>query len=287
MSNTTQIRSARLLEMHTKPRHSRINPLITPVFNAWVIPAAIGLVLLTSSCSPVADGGSGQVIITAFEVQYERHSTLDAGEYKRFVTINYPKVTAGSAAQAKKIEEALHFSQLDIDLDDELYESTWLDEVGFTVNSQVQGLLSVTLWMEGSGVSPSTLRKNVLVDTQTGRRLRPDSLFINLQELVKKIRAQQRHEIQQTLAELRPDPASDLDADTVKWVREQLAETGNFTEENLAHFTLDDKGITFDFDYGFPFAIRALEPSGMFFLSWQELAPYVNREDVLAKFIKP
>jgi len=263
-----------------------MNTTIRPYSAALMSTAAIGLLFISTSCSPVADGGSGQVIITAFEVQYERHPSLDEGEHKRIVTVTYPKVAAGSAAQSKRIEEALHFGQLGLDLDEELHESTWLEEAGFTVNSQMHGLLSVTLWAEGSGAYPSTLRKNVLVDTRTGRRLRPDSLFINLQELVKKIRAQQRHEIQQTLAELRPDPASELDADTVDAIQERIAEAGSFTEENLADFKLEDLGISFHFDYGFPHAIQALQPDGMFFLSWQELAPYVNREDVLAKFIK-
>jgi len=58
-----------------------------------------------------------------------------------------------------------------------------------------------------------------------------------------------------------------------------------FGVENLDTFRLDDKGVTFVYDFEFPHVSEALEPAGEYFLSYEELRPYINPEGPLARLI--
>ena len=54
------------------------------------------------------------------------------------------------------------------------------------------------------------------------------------------------------------------------------AKQSRFGADDLNRFRLDEKGVTFVYDFGFPHVSEALEPSGEYFLSWEELRPYVE-----------
>ena len=63
-------------------------------------------------------------------------------------------------------------------------------------------------------------------------------------------------------------------------VRDQLGEL-KFDVNNLDEFSVNDQGVTFLYDAGFPHAIRALQPDGENFFSYAELRPYIKRNGPL------
>ena len=134
--------------------------------------------------------------------------------------------------------------------------------------------------VEGSGAYPSNYNKTVVVDTKTGNRITPQNAFTNLPKLTAKIKAAQKTEAAKAIKEIKADPEN-KDFDSF-----DLFENAGYKAENLSEFAVDDKGVTFIFDYGFPHVVLALQPDGRYFFSWAEIKPFIKRDGLLAKFIR-
>ena len=52
------------------------------------------------------------------------------------------------------------------------------------------------------------------------------------------------------------------------------------TTENVA------EGVAFDYDYGFPHVIKALEPDGELRFSWDEIKRFIKPGSLLAKHVR-
>ncbi|HBJ86167.1 MAG TPA: hypothetical protein DDZ88_20335, partial [Verrucomicrobiales bacterium] len=206
----------------------------------------------------------------------------ELSEDKRRFVVTYPQVTAPTPGQARRIEEALNFSQLEINLDEEIHQSSWLDEMGFEVDYLQHGLLSATLWAAGSGAYPSGHRKRMVVELASGRRLKAGHVFADLPGLAAKLQAMRESEIREALSEIAENPEG-LDALEVESIREQLRDAEPFSEETLNDYELSQHGIIFHLGYGFPHAIQSQEPGGLFTLTWQELRAHLQKEGPLAR----
>jgi hypothetical protein len=68
-----------------------------------------------------------------------------------------------------------------------------------------------------------------------------------------------------------------IDADEKKSVPE-LYEGLKIEVKNLDDFSIDDKGITFLYDAGFPHVVQAYQPVGQYKFSYAELSKYLQRE---------
>jgi hypothetical protein len=120
--------------------------------------------------------------------------------------------------------------------------------------------------------------RRVIVDIATGNVVTPDTAFSNLTALAKLVRKKQLAEIASATAEIKKeDPETDP--------KDLFAET-NFNVEDFKDFSVDLKGVTFYYDYGFPHAIVSLQPSGEFHFSWSELKPYIKTGGLLARFVR-
>ena len=60
----------------------------------------------------------------------------------------------------------------------------------------------------------------------------------------------------------------------------------HFTVKNLSSFKLDERGVTFLYDFEFPHAYLAAEPEEEYFLSYKELKPVIDEKGLLAPFTK-
>lgn len=238
-----------------------------------------------TGCNRDIHTGAGDITIRPLEVVYERPAEVwkdqELPEHKKRFTVTYPQVSATTPGQARRIEEALHFSQLEISLDEEIHQSFWLDEMGFEVDYLQHGLLSATLWAEGSGAYPSTHRKRVVVDLANGRSLRAEHVFANRPGLAAKLQVMREGEIRETLREIAENPEG-LDASEVESIREQLRDAEPFSEDTLNDYELSQNGIIFHFGYGFPHAIQSQEPGGLFTLTWQEMQAHLQKEGPIA-----
>lgn len=218
------------------------------------------------------------VIITPRKVTYRRPKPLS--EYKKSFTITYPKVKGLSPALSRKIENTLSYERIfKLNVKEEINEIQWLEEAGYQVDYNKNGVLGMILSLSGTGVYPSVYDKSVVVNLRTGERIKPQDVFGNLNGLVRKVKNTQQAEVKTAIVEIKKrDPQEKNPA--------ELFKTTNFTLKNLNEFSISDKGVTFWYDYGFPHVILALEPEGLYFLSWTELKPFIKPGGLLGKFVR-
>jgi hypothetical protein len=219
------------------------------------------------------------VIITSKKITYKRPKP--EMDYKKTFTINYPKVKAANARLSQKIETTISYEKnLSLDLKEEMGEIQWLEEADYTVDYNKNGVLSIELFITGSGAYPSSSNKNVVVNLKTGNRVRPIEVFKNLNGLITKIRAMQKDEIIEAIKVIKEDPDyNDLNTD-------ELFQNKDFKVADFEGFLLNDKGVTFVYNYGFRHAILALQPNGTYYFTWAELKPFIKPAGLLGRFIR-
>jgi hypothetical protein len=199
-------------------------------------------------------------------------------DFKRTFTIRRPIAKAATSALSKKITAAISpDSVLDINLREEMREYQWLEEADYKVLYNRNGVLSIELWMTGTAAYPDGVTKRIVVDIQNGKRVSIADAFSRLPQLATLIRKAQIQEVKKATEEMKSDP----DAQP-----EQLFSETNFTTEDLKEFSVNDKGVTFYYDYGFPHVLEGLQPDGEFMFDWQTLKPFVRRDGLLARFIR-
>ncbi len=217
------------------------------------------------------------VTITAKKVTYKRPKPIS--EYKKTFTINYPKIKAATPALSKKIESAISYEKVfDFTVKEELTELQWLESADYEVGYNANGMLSISLFIEGSGAYPSGSTKYIVVDLKTGLRLKPADLFSNTAGLLAKVKAAQEKEIADTIVELKKDPENkDIEPELL------FKDSAEYQKVSLNEFSVDENGITFRHDYGFPHVVQALQPNGEFFFTWAQLKPYIKAGSLLSR----
>jgi len=169
----------------------------------------------------------------------------------------------------------------------EFQDSPWLVEVNYEVTWNRHDLLCLTYTIDGMGAHPSTSTADLAADLRTGRRLTAKDLFkpASLPELAAKVDPLRIAAIETAIQEYRPYLKESGMTEEYLLEAMEPARRRRFRVENLDTFRLDDRGVTFVRDFEFPHVHAALEPSGEYFLSYEELRPYVNPNGPLARVL--
>lgn len=219
---------------------------------------------------------SQKVVVTGNKVTYIRPKPL--ADFKKTFTINHPVVTAATQSLSVKIESAISFQKvIPLDIAEEVNEIQWLENADYEVLYNDNGALCVALSIEGSGAYPSGSTKTVVVDTLIGDRVKPADTFKNLSGLVALVKKAQKTEIAKAIKAIRKDP------DFREPDPKTLFISATFKTEDLDWFSISNRGVTFNYDYGFPHVIQALQPDGKFFFSWKQLKPYIKVGSLLSR----
>lgn len=218
------------------------------------------------------------VVVTPRKVTYRRPRPI--ASHKRTFTVTYPRVRAATPAVSRKIEAAIDpIKVLGIKLNEELREFQWLEEAGYEINYNKNGILAATLSANGTAAYPDGFEKYVVVDQKTGSPARPADVFSNLNGLAAMVKEAQKAEIATALVEIKKeDPENDNPA--------SLFESSDFKVSDLDQYTVDEKGVTFIYDYGFPHVIQALQPEGHYVFTWAQMKPFVKNDGVLGQFVR-
>ncbi len=218
------------------------------------------------------------VVITPKKETYQRPKTTM--NFKKSFVVIRPKVKDVNSAMAKKVETAISYEKnFEFNVQEEINKIQWLEEANYEIDYNKNGILGVTLTVIGSGAYPSEYSKPVIVNLKTGEKILTKNAFGKLSELAAKGKQTQEAEIKRAIVEIKKeDPEEENPA--------SLFENTDFTVENLDKFSVNDKGITFWYDYGFPHVIMALQPEGRYFFSWAELKPFIKPDGLLAQFIR-
>jgi hypothetical protein len=222
---------------------------------------------------------SQSVVVTTKKTIYTRRKPL--ADFKKTFTINYPKIKAANAALSRKIEAALSYEKnFEFTLQEEMGEVQWLEEADYEVVYNKNGILTVNLFITGSGAYPDSSNKTVVVNLKTGNKLKASDVFTNFNGLIAKISEMQQAEIKEGIEEIKKDP------DFAGENPQELFTDADFKAGNLEGFSVNDDGVTFSYDYGFAHAIQAVEPNGKYFLDWAQLKPYIKPAGLLARFTR-
>ena len=235
------------------------------------------LLILTAALSVSA---LAQVTITAKKVTYKRPKPMV--DFKKSFTITYPKIKAATSALSKKIEAVLSYEKVfDFKLREEMNDIQWLEEASYDVNYNANKMLSISLTIQGSGAYPSGSTKYIVLNTATGTRVRPTDVSTHLSGLLAKLVKMKDAEVKKTITDIKNAPATK--EDDVSGIF-NVSETYNKVE--LDEFEIDENGVTFRHDYGFPHVALALQPPGEFFLTWKELKPYIKSGGLLSRLAR-
>lgn len=218
------------------------------------------------------------VTVTPKKTVYKRPKPLS--EYKKSFTVTRPIVKGVSAVLKKKIETSIGYEKnFGFNVKEEIDDVQWLEKASYEVLYNKNGVLDLMLSMEGSGAYPSNNRKNVVVNLKTGEKIEATDIFIKLNELAAMGKKMQQAEIKKAIVDIKKEnPGEENPAG--------LFESSNFTVVDLNAFSVSDKGVTFQYDYGFPHVILALQPDGQYFFSWAKLKPFVKRDGAFGKLVR-
>lgn len=229
--------------------------------------------ILVAACTL---GAAAQTVtVTPKKVTYKRPKPRN--DYKKQFTITYPQIKAATPALSAKIERAISYeSVLDLRLKDEMTEYQWLEEAGFEVKYNKNGILCVDEYMEGTAAYPSDFTKIVCADTRAGVRARPADVFTNLPGLTAMVRKAQEKEKREAIPQMKKDNPDVEDP-------EQLFGDKHFVQKDLDGYEIGDKGVTFHYRYEFPHVAQGLQPDGEFFYTWAQLRPYIKKGGLLTR----
>ncbi|MEQ1603678.1 MAG: hypothetical protein ABL999_02305 [Pyrinomonadaceae bacterium] len=236
--------------------------------------------LLSAICL-FAGGGYGQsVVVTAKKVTYTRPKPIT--DFRRAFTVIYPKIKAATPALSKKIEAAISYEKnFEMSIKDELNEIQWLENAAYDVGYNANGILSLSLTIEGSGAYPSDSTKYVVVDIKKGTKVKPADAFTDLSGLLAMVSKAKDKEVAEAIAEIKKDP-DNQDAD----IEMMFKDSEQYKKVTLDEFEIDENGIVFHHDYGFAHVAQALQPEGDFFFSWAELKPFIKPSGLLGRIAR-
>lgn len=156
-------------------------------------------------------------------------------------------------------------------------ESWWLNEIEYKVGYNRNFILNLIYTVSGAGAYPDSTTTSLVVDLRTGKRLAARDLFksSSLGALAARLNRELKADVEATRRKWGAD-----------WDGEEDVKNARFDVDHLNDFTIGARGITFHYEFGFAHVMKAEEPRGTYFLSWKQLAPYIDRRGPLGMFFK-
>ncbi|MDQ3473831.1 MAG: hypothetical protein M3447_08850 [Acidobacteriota bacterium] len=194
---------------------------------------------------------------------------------RKTAIITYPVITGLKQNVLSKVRAHLSFKNIfDYSLA-EYRDDAWLSEFSYVVNHNANFLLDITFTQSGVAAYPDEQSRHFLIDLRSGNLVAAADAF-QLEKLTL-LTAQVDAQLQTEIAKLRKDNAASTDRD-----RDQETSVNDAYDvlkvelKDLDGFSVSRRGITFLYDAGFPHVIKALEPRGRYFFSYDRLKPFIE-----------
>ncbi|HJQ35129.1 MAG TPA: DUF4062 domain-containing protein [Pyrinomonadaceae bacterium] len=210
----------------------------------------------------------------------------NAPEYQKSFLVRYPVVEGITSDEVlQKINSVLSYERVfDVSIKEEIEETWGLSSLDFEVNYLKNPFLDTTLMIEGIGAYPWQHSITIVVNVETGEQVKAADLFEESSMELLASRVNELVQLDKKKANLLLSYENN-EADSSGWFDDRFGPTG-FVVNDLNHFSIEDYGITFLFDFGFPHVIKAFEPEGRYFFSFHSLRPFIKRSGVLDGFLK-
>jgi hypothetical protein len=149
--------------------------------------------------------------------------------------------------------------------------------VDYRINYDKNNVLDISFFIETIGAYPDSHYKHYQIDLARGELIKIDQImnFDKLNELVALCDLKLQNNIRTNIKNLKQKDISLLPN-----------EEYSFKVENLDEFTINEKGITFYYNFGFPHVIKSLEPKSSIALSYEELNDFILENGYLKNMKK-
>src|SRR5215471_10384963 len=146
----------------------------------------------------------------------------------------------------------------------EFEESFWLTEITYKVNYNANFILDITFFQSGVGAYPDTVIEHRIINLKTGDLLKAADVFkpSSLNTLAKLVEEAMRADLRSGIKKYGDDEFA------AERLKDELRDA-EFKTENLDNFSISDRGVTFLYDFGFPHVIKAVQPAGRYFFSYE------------------
>lgn len=251
--------------------------------------------ILLSSLISLFFGGAAQTLAKDDAVLLEKKTVVilrrgqivrDFPEKKR-ATISYPVIKGGlnNPTVLSKVRSLLQIKNIFDTSLAEYREDTWLEEFDYEVGYNKNYILDITFMQTGSAAYPDTQHKHLAINLKTGRIIKAADIFKpgSLNELAAMVNRKLQAEIEENKKEIATN--SDYNGEEKQSLPE-LYENLKIEVKDLDEFSINEKGITFLYDAGFPHVVQALQPVGEYFFSYAELAPYLKHQGSVASLVQ-
>ncbi len=241
----------------------------------------VSVSLVNATARPAVPEGVPSVVIQKRRMVLVRSGKFarDFPDRKRAI-ITYPVVVGPRNSEVlRKIRAAFDFKNIFGSSLAEYRSDTWLSEFGYEVNYNRDYILDITFTQEGVGAYPDGGSKHFAINLRNGELIRAADAFDPAahEKLVALVDEKLQAENQETVRDV---------GDEDRASAEEMLKDLKFTTSNLDDFSINDKGVTFLFDAGFPHAVQAFAPAGRYFFSYAELKPFIKLDGPLAVFVR-
>lgn len=204
---------------------------------------------------------------------------------RKTALITYPVISGLKPKVLNRIRAHLSFKNIfDYSLA-EYRNDAWLTEFSYVVNHNADSLLDLTFTQSGVAAYPDEQSRHFLIDLRSGVLVTAADAF-QLEKLTF-LTALVDVELQREIARLRKDNAASTDREhDVKTSVNDAYDILKIELKDLDNFSVSRKGITFLYDAGFPHVIKALEPRGRYFFSYNRLKPYLRSDGPLGQLVR-
>ncbi|HEV7747100.1 MAG TPA: hypothetical protein VGO56_19045 [Pyrinomonadaceae bacterium] len=230
----------------------------------------------------VGTGAADHAIVNPRKVVITRRSELIKNfPEKKHATITHPVISGLKDARVlRRVQSILQIKNVFDSTIAEYRDDAWLEEFSYEVNYNKNSILDITFSQTGSGAYLDDQSRHFAINLKNGRVFKASDVFVvaKFGALAALVDA----ELQDELEEIARENAKEMPD-----YQEIVASQGElkFAPKNLDDFSVSAKGITFLFDAGYPHVIRAFEPGGQYFVSFEELKPYIKPDGALGQFI--
>ena len=221
---------------------------------------------------------------------------VEEDDWRKEFTVRYPIIEGlKSESIAYKINSIFNYEKVfDISIEDFIESDTWLEDLDYSIKFLKKPFLNIEFTMAGTAAYPTFSSQNIVVNYETGERIFAKDIFEerSLERLVSVINEfievdLRKSSIQEKYIDEIP---LELEVELNEYDEDISTESrfysNKFTVENLDDFSLEEYGITFNFNFGFIHAIKALEPEGKYYFDFSSLKQFIKKGSVLEKFIK-
>jgi hypothetical protein len=232
---------------------------------------------VTKSLPPQLSKSALSITIEPKTVRWQSGKKGNGFPQYRETIVRYPVVSGLADPDVlKKVRSAISLKTIVGQSLTELRQddSNWLTELDYIVNYNGHNIFDLTYIISGMGAYPTTSKKRVSIDLNTGKLLQAKDLFKadSNEAIAQTIEQMMQQEIRAKIVELRKQ-APDLKPD--------MFAKYHFRAKDLNDFTIGKRGVTFHYNFDFIHAIKVAEPNGAYFITYEKLNRYIRPDGAI------